>query len=150
MTADGADASLHLAIVIERPWQDVHALAGDPRNLPRWAAGLAGSEVRRKGPLWVTDSPMGQVLIDFTAPNAYGVMDHTVTLPTGESVLNPLRVMPLDEGSCEVVFSLRRRDMTDDELAADATAVRADLASLKQLCEQEGAEDGVSGQPDNG
>lgn len=150
MTADGADASLQLAIVIERPWQEVHALAGDPRNLPRWAAGLAGSEVRRKGPLWATDSPMGQVLIDFTGLNAYGVMDHTVTLPTGESVLNPLRVMPLDAESCEVVFSLRRRDMDEAELATDAAAVRADLAALKHLCEQDAPQRAVSGEPDKG
>src|SRR5699024_11647740 len=49
---DGAtavsEASRHLDIIIERPWRAVYEFASDPRNLPRWAAGLAGGEVQRE------------------------------------------------------------------------------------------------------
>lgn len=129
-------ASLHLDVVIERPWQEVYAYASAPRNLPAWAAGLAGSEVKREVTQWSMNSPMGRVLVSFVPENPYGVMDHTVTLPSGESVLNPLRVMPLEEGRCEVVFTLRRGTMTEAQLAEDADAVRADLQRLKEICEQ--------------
>ncbi|MGY5763709.1 SRPBCC family protein [Brachybacterium sp. DNPG3] len=132
----GTAASRHLDIVIDRPWREVYEYASDPRNLPRWAAGLAGSEVRREGTQWSMSSPMGQVLVSFAPENEHGVLDHTVTLPDGASVLNPLRVLPLDEGRCEVVFTLRRAAMSVEEFDGDAAAVAADLARLKAVCEQ--------------
>ena len=92
--------SLHLSVVIDRPWRRVYEYVSDPRNLPRWAAGLAGSEVQREVTQWSMSSPMGRVLVSFVPENDLGVVDHTVTLPTGESVLNPLRVLPLTEESC--------------------------------------------------
>jgi hypothetical protein len=133
--SDPVAPSLHLSVVIERPWRKVYEYVSDPRNLPRWAAGLAGSEVQREVSQWSMSSPMGRVLVSFVPENELGVVDHTVTLPTGESVLNPLRVLPLTEDSCEVVFTLRRRTMTEAELAEDAEAVRADLDQLKEICE---------------
>lgn len=129
--------SRHLSILIDRPWRQVYEYASDPRNLPRWAAGLAGSEVQREVSQWSMNSPMGRVLVSFVPENEYGVMDHSVTLPTGESVLNPLRVLPLEENRCEVVFTLRRGAMSEAEFAEDAAAVAEDLAQLKELCEQQ-------------
>lgn len=136
-TTDGAKASHHLDIVIDRPWRAVYEYASDPRNLPHWAAGLAGSEVQREVSQWSMNSPMGRVLVSFVPENEYGVMDHSVTLPTGESVLNPLRVLPLGEDRCEVVFTLRRGTMSEQEFAEDAAAVAEDLVQLKELCEQQ-------------
>jgi hypothetical protein len=63
------------------------------------------------------------------------VLDHDVVLPSGEVVTNPLRVLP-DGAGCAVVFTLHRRPgMTDEEFAADAGAVRADLDRLRALLE---------------
>lgn len=132
-----APVSRHLDIVIERPWRTVYEYASDPRNLPEWAAGLAGSEVQREVTQWSMNSPMGRVLVSFVPENPYGVLDHTVTLDTGESVLNPLRVLPVDEQRCEVVFTLRRGSMSEEEFAADAAAIAEDLATLKALCEKD-------------
>ena len=127
--------SQHLSVSIDRPAAEVYALAADPLNLPRWAGGLAGSEVEWDGEQWSTESPMGRVRFTFAPPNDLGVLDHDVTLPSGETVHNPLRVIPDGEG-CEVVFTLRRRaGMTDDELERDAAAVAKDLATLKELAE---------------
>lgn len=131
-----ATSSRHLDIVIERPWQEVYAFASDPRNLPRWAAGLAGGEVRQELSQWSMASPMGRVLVSFAPENPYGVLDHSVTLPSGESALNPLRVIGLDASRCEVVFTLRRGEMDEDEFAEDASAVAADLRTLKEVCER--------------
>jgi hypothetical protein len=66
------------------------------------------------------------------------VLDHTVRLPSGEAVYNPMRVIPgvPPKAGCEVVFTLRRRPgVTDAEFEADAAAVAADLAALRGLCE---------------
>jgi Polyketide cyclase / dehydrase and lipid transport len=127
--------SRHLSIAIDRPVAEVYAFAADPANLPRWAAGLAGSRLERDGDQWFTQSPMGRVAIRFTPRNEFGVLDHDVTLPSGETVYNPVRVIADGAGS-EVVFTLRQRPgMTDRDVERDAEAVAADLAALKSLVE---------------
>lgn len=71
----------------------------------------------------------------FVSHNAYGVLDHDVTLPSGETVYNPMRVIA-DGTGCEVVFTLRRQPgMTDEDFARDADAVSADLTTLKEVLE---------------
>jgi hypothetical protein len=129
-----ASESRHISVSIDRPADEVYRFASSPANLPEWAAGL-GRSVRYVEGRWIADSPMGQVVVAFAPPSEYGVLDHHVTLPSGETIYNPMRVIP-DGGGCEVVFTLRRRpEMSDDDLTRDADAVAADLATLKRLME---------------
>jgi Polyketide cyclase / dehydrase and lipid transport len=126
--------SRHLSTHIDRPAQDVYDYASNPANTPEWAAGLAGSIDQVDGD-WVAESPMGRIVVKFAERNEYGVLDHTVTLPTGDSVYNPMRVIPDDTG-CEVIFTIRQRPgMTDADFTRDANAVQADLQTLKNLLE---------------
>lgn len=105
-----------------------------PANLPEWAPGLARSIEQVDG-RWVADSPMGPVVVAFVARNDHGVLDHEVTLPSGETVLNPMRVLADGHGS-EVVFTVRSRaGMSDEDLAHDVEAVATDLAALKRVLE---------------
>ena len=94
----------HISIPIARDPQTVIAFAGNPENLPLWAAGLS-SGIARDGDDWVSESPMGKVRVSFRGPIELGLLDHDVTLPDGAVVHNPLRVLPNDDGS-EVVFTL--------------------------------------------
>ena len=126
--------SRHVSVVIHRPADAVYAFAADPDNLVRWAAGLASSEVTRDGDVLVAGSPMGDVRITFTGPNAYGVLDHQVTTPDGTTTDNPLRVVAHPEGS-EVVFTIRQLALSDDDLERDARTVLGDLERLKELLE---------------
>lgn len=89
----------HISIFISRDPDEVYEFAADPRNLPRWAAGLARSDVRQQGDAWVAEAPFGQVRIRFAAPNEFGVMDHEVELASGRVVRNPMRVMRSSGGS---------------------------------------------------
>ena len=108
----------------------------DPRHLPAWAAGLAEQAVECVDDEWVVVSPMGRVKVAFAAANAFGVADHDVTLPSGEVVTNPLRVIPNGSG-CDVVFTVhRRKGMSRADFAADIDAVTTDLATLRALMEQ--------------
>jgi hypothetical protein len=125
----------HVSISIERTPSDVYAFAAHPPNLPQWAAGLAGS-VQQIGADWVADSPMGRVRLEFASANAFYVLDHDVTLPSGLQVHNPMRVLPNGGGS-EVIFSVfRRPGMSEAELEADVAAVTRDLQALKRALEQ--------------
>lgn len=127
--------SQHISIGVDRPVTVVYGFAADPLNLPRWAAGLADFGVEQDGEQWLTESPMGRVTFTFAPRNDFGVLDHHVTLPSGETVYNPLRVIRDGDG-CEIVFTLRKRpEMSDEEFERDALAVRQDLAALKYLVE---------------
>lgn len=126
--------SRHLSVVIAAAPETVYAFASDPENLPKWAAGLAQSEVVRDGDVLRVNSPMGQVTVRFVPNNDFGVLDHEVTLPTGARVTNPLRVLAHPEGS-EVVFTLRQLDLSDVDFDRDAEMVEADLERLKSIVE---------------
>mgnify|MGYP003418108127 FL=1 len=133
--------SRHISVWIDRPAGDVYAFASDVTRLPDWAAGLAQGRLEPLGATgvgdsWVVTSPMGQVTVRFTPPNDLGVLDHAVTLPGGEVVVNPMRVIPDGDHRCEVVFTLRCRvGMSETEFGDDAAAVSADLATLKRIIE---------------
>jgi hypothetical protein len=126
----------HVSVAIARPPEDVVAYARRPENLPTWAAGLAAGIRPGLDGDWIADSPMGQVRVRFRPGGALGVLDHDVTLPDGAVVHNPLRVLANDAGS-EVVFTVFRRDGVDDAaFEADASAVAADLARLRDILER--------------
>ena len=127
--------SRHLSEWIDRPAGVVYKYALEPANLPEWAPGL-GSSVEKVDDRWFVETPEGHAGFAFVPRNEYGVLDHDVTLPSGEVVYNPMRVIADDRG-CEVVFTLRRRPgMSDEDFRADADAVTADLARLKQVLER--------------
>jgi hypothetical protein len=126
----------HVSVSIARPPGEVYDLAANPENLPRWAQGLASSVGRSEGDTWVATSPMGRIRIRFAERNRHGVLDHDVTLESGVTVHNPLRVVP-NAGGSEVVFTIfRRPGATEAQFEADSQAVTRDLAALKALLER--------------
>ena len=130
----GDMTSRHVSTHIDRPLKEVYAYASDPTNLPEWAPGLCSSVERVDGQ-WVAESPMGRIVLDWAPPNEFGVLDHHVTVESGETFYNPMRVTA-DGTGCEVVFSVRRQPaMTDEEFDRDANAVLADLVALKNRLE---------------
>lgn len=122
-TGRSLDESRHISEWIDAPPDAVYAFATDRAQLSRWAVGLA-------------DPSLGDADVEFAPLNEFGVLDHVVTLPSGESFYNPMRVIPAGAGrsACEVVFSLRRQPgVSDEAFAADAAAVASDLRRLREL-----------------
>jgi Polyketide cyclase / dehydrase and lipid transport len=126
----------HISVSINRAAAEVYEFVSTPGNLPKWAAGLSGS-IRKVGEDWIADSPMGAVKVKFADKNKFGILDHDVTLPSGVSIYNPMRVFPNGDGS-ELVFTLYRRPgMSEQMFAEDAKAVTKDLQELKALLEKQ-------------
>ena len=127
--------SKHISVSVPASADKVYAFVSDPMNLPKWAAGLSGS-IQKKGDDWVAESSMGQIKIKFADKNTFGVLDHDVTLPSGETFYNPMRVFQNGEG-CEVVFTLYLHPgQSDQQFLEDEIAVAKDLRTLKTLLEK--------------
>lgn len=127
----------HISTYIDCKPNEGYEFASDPRNLPRWAAGLARSEVTQKGGAWIVYAPFGKVRVKFAERNGLGVMDHDVTLESGVTAHNPMRVLPNGAGS-EFLFTLfRQPGMSDEQYAKDKIAVENDLRTLKHLLERD-------------
>jgi hypothetical protein len=128
--------SRHVSISINHPANKVYEFASNPENLPKWAAGISGSVKNVNGD-WIAESPMGRVKVRFADKNRFGILDHDVTLPSGETFYNPMRVFPNKDGS-ELIFTLYQRSgMSDKDFRNDEKQIKADLEKLKALIEKE-------------
>lgn len=126
--------SRHVSTVVHRSASEVYEYAAEPDNIAHWAAGLTDAPIHHDGDALVTDSPMGSIRITFAPRNEWGVLDHWVTLPSGETTYNPLRVIEHPEGA-EVIFTLRQLGASDADFERDASLVAADLERLREIVE---------------
>jgi uncharacterized protein YndB with AHSA1/START domain len=127
----------HITVSINRPPEEVYRFTAKPENMPRWATGLAGS-MEKVGGEWIAKGGPagGRVEVRFAPPNELGVLDHDVVLESGQTVHNPVRVVPNGAGS-EVTFVLfRQPGVSDEAFARDARTVSKDLGLLKSLLEK--------------
>lgn len=128
--------AFHVSTGIDRPYDEVYAFLCDPRNMGRWAAGLAeGLEEDAEGGDWVGKGSDGAKRVRFAPRNPFGVVDHDVTLEDGSVVHVPVRVLPNGDGSEVVLTLFRLPTMTDAQLAADRASIERDLGTLKRLLE---------------
>lgn len=126
--------SVTIAALVAR----VYAFAANPANLPLWAPSFCKS-VELAGGEWVVQSPAGRVVFAFAPPNDLGVLDHTVTLPSGQKLTNPMRVIPNADGS-EIIFTLfQHAGMSDQQFQEDAEHVLSDLHTLRRILEASNA-----------
>ena len=122
-----------LTITIDRPPGEVYAFVSNPENFSKFVAFVRS--VRFVSGQWVLDTENGPMTLRFVAHNDLGVLDHTVTLPSGQQIVNPMRVIDNGDGS-EVLFSVFQRSGSVADFAADAKLVEADLKTLKALLER--------------
>jgi hypothetical protein len=125
----------HISVSINKPAADVYQFASNPENFPKWV--LFVKTITRQGDHWLAESALGNIRVKFTPRNDFGIIDHLVTLPTGETVSNPMRVIDNNKG-CEFIFTLfRRPGVTDNDFDEDVKSVSKDLQKLKEVMESE-------------
>jgi len=126
--------SRHLSETIGRSAADVYEFVSDPANVPRWAEGLATVVENIEG-RWLLGTGGDRASVVFAERNTFGVVDHEVTLPSGEVVYVPMRVIRNGDG-CDVVLTVRRQPgMPDADFDRDSGLVQADLGRLKRVLE---------------
>ena len=124
----------NISVSIARPADGVYQFASNPENFPKWVAFV--KSIAKQGEFWIGKTELGEIKFKFSPQNNFYVLDHQVTLQSGETVSNPLRVVANNKG-CEVIFTLfRMPNRTEEEFNADAKAVTTDLEKLKTLMEK--------------
>ncbi|MBE0502928.1 MAG: SRPBCC family protein [Desulfuromonadales bacterium] len=123
-----------ISVFITVPATHVYAFAANPAHLPLWVPSFFKSVESIDGE-WVAQSPEGRVVVAFVSPNDFGVLDHTVTLSSGQKLTNYMRVIPNEEGS-EILFTFFQREgMTDQQFQEDAALVLGDFQTLRRVLE---------------
>ena len=123
---------VHVSILA--PPRQVIAFLVDAHNWPTWAPWIRSvSRTSEHGWTFATDA--GPMRVRFVEHNTLGVLDHEVTLASGVTVLNSMRVVPNGSGSELVMVVFQSPDASNDEFERDIQAVREDLARIKALCE---------------
>ena len=80
---------------------------------------------------------MGTIKVKFADKNGFGILDHDVTLPSGVTFYNPMRVFPNKDGS-ELIFTIYQRPgMSDGDFRHEEDLMKADLERLKALIEKQ-------------
>jgi hypothetical protein len=106
-------------MTIERPPLDVYNFISDPKNLAKWASGLSAA-----------------VKVRFVERNKYGVLDHYVSVGSGEEVYVPMRIFPNGDGTEVLLTVFRQPGTSEEKFGEDTQWVRRDLEALKELLEK--------------
>ena len=125
-------AVVHTSILA--PPQEVVAFLSDMQNWKTWASWIRS--VARSSPRdWTLDTETGLMKVHFVEPNPLGVLDHHVTLASGVTVFNAMRVLPNGTGSELVMVLFQSPATSTSEFERDIQAVTDDFARIKKTAE---------------
>jgi hypothetical protein len=125
-----------ITISINKPADKVFDYASKPDNFPMWVEFIKSIRKETEN-LWLAETALGNIKIQFVPKNEFGIIDHLVILPDNSTVSNPMRVIENGKGS-EIVFTLFwMPNRTEEEFNQDAKLVEKDLKKLKTILEAE-------------
>lgn len=125
-----------LTVDIARPPEDVYNFLAEPANLASWTLARNGRPEPKAGPLcWAYDGPRGSVLVHFTAPNPFFVLDYRIQV--GPQVIHAAAVRIIRNGAGTVLThtSVQQPLVSDAMFASEEEWMMSDLLVLKTLLE---------------
>lgn len=125
-----------ISISIKSPADKAYEFASNPTNFPIWVEFIK-SITKKKENLWMAETDLGSIQIQFVPKNKFGVIDHSVRLPDHSTVNNPMRVIENGKGS-ELTFTLFwKPNRTEEEFDQDVKLVENDLTKIKTILESD-------------
>lgn len=123
-------------VSIQASPERVVAFMADLDNWKAWAPWI--KSVSRTAPNdWELDTGGGTMKMRFVEPNVFGVLDHEVTLASGATLTNSLRVTSNASGSDLVMVLLQWPHLSAEEFDRDVQAVTDDFARIKAAIERQ-------------
>lgn len=126
-------AVVHISILA--PPKSVIAFLSNMENWKSWAPWVH-SVARISERNWQLDTEAGPMKVHFVEPNSLGVLDHEVTVASGMTVFNSMRVLPNGAGSELVIVVFQSPGVSTEQFDRDVQAVTDDLARLKPAAEK--------------
>lgn len=123
---------VHVSILV--PPQRAFDFLADVNNWRTWAPWVRAAE-KDSDRDWTVDTDADTLHLRFVEANSLGVLDHTVTLASGVSVYNAMRVSPNGAGSELSMVVLQTPPATSQQFEQDVRAVRDDFARIKKVLE---------------
>lgn len=130
-----------ISIVIEQPFDEVYRFLVDPLNFPSWGP-AQNSDMRHLGAGdWLVDFHQGPMILRFTEPNLYGVLNYRIFRPgDAPGHLVSVRLLPVGE-ACELTMIWRQRPgVSDQQFAAEGAGIRSYFVRIKALLEADATE----------
>jgi hypothetical protein len=130
-----------ISIVIEQPFDEVYRFLVDPLNFPSWGPPQTSDMRHLGGGDWLVDFQRGPMILRFTEPNLYGVLDYRIFRPgDAPGHLVSVRLLALGE-ACELTMIWRQRPgVSHEHFTAEGQAIRGYFARLKALLEAKPAD----------
>ena len=120
---------------IDAPPESVVSFLSDLQNWKTWAPWIE-SVARKSQRDWTLETEAGVMNVRFVEPNSLGVLDHQVTLASGTTITNSLRVIANGSGSELVMVLLQWPHMSAPDFDRDVLSVTDDFARLKAAVER--------------
>lgn len=125
-----------LTVLIDRPIDDVYDFLTDPTNLGRWTLAVEGQPQAGGGPMaWSYVGPGGPVLVRFSQPNPYHVLDYSMQSGVHVWQSSSMRLIRNGNGCVLVHTSVQQKLVSDAAFESEAAWLEADLLVLKTLME---------------
>lgn len=125
-------AVVHTSILA--PPHETAAFLGDVSRWKTWAPWVR-SAIRTSAREWTIESDTGAMFVRFAEPNELGVLDHHVTLASGLTAFNSMRVLANGTGTELVMVLFRQPAASLAEFERDVQAVRDDVARIRRAVE---------------
>jgi hypothetical protein len=131
--------SVHRAVVVHisilASPRSVTAFLSDMEKWKTWAPWIRSVE-RVSKERWSLDTTDGAMTVRFVESNSLGVLDHEVSLESGMTVRNAMRVVPNGSGSELEMMVIQLPEMSAEQFERDVQLVTDDFARLKTAAEE--------------
>lgn len=125
-----------LTVQIARPVEEVYAYVVDPANLAGWTMVGEGRPVPEAGALvWAFEGPRGTVMVHFTPPNPFHVLDYSLHAHGIKTHAAHVRLIANGEGTVLTHTSVQQPMISDAAFASEEEWMWSDLQVLKSLLE---------------
>jgi hypothetical protein len=125
---------VHVSILVSP--RKAFDFVADVNNWKTWAPWVR-AVTKAGGRDWTLDTDGGTMHLRFVEVNSLGVLDHIVTLASGVSIYNSMRVSANGSGSELSMVVLQTPPATSAQFEQDVQAVRDDFARIKQVLESD-------------
>ncbi len=126
--------SVHQSISIKCTPQKLFDFISNPLNWPLYSE--FNLKVEKKEGYWLIETPQGPLKHVIISDKQYGIMDTIITLPSGNDMLVPSRILPNGNGTEYVVTHFQPGEVSTTIFESWLQGVDRNLNRLKKIMEE--------------